>query len=153
MIVALSAVNAVHAVEVTATISVGTTSGGHYGIAYDSGRGEIFVTNLDFNSVSVISDSTNTVVATITVGSLPWGIAYDSGKGEIFVANYASDSVSVISDSSLPPVPEFTPAAILILATATCIIAVAFRKKLLPTIYKGAIDCAKPKYKPKNNQQ
>jgi hypothetical protein len=38
----------------------------------------------------------------------------------------------VISDLSSLPVPEFTPAAILILATATCIIAAAFRKKLLP---------------------
>jgi hypothetical protein len=95
MIVALPAANAVHAIEVTATISVGTTSGGHYGIAYDSGKGEIFVTHSE------------------------------------------SNTVSVISDSSLPPVPEFTPAAFLILATATCIIAVAFRKKLLPIIYKG----------------
>jgi hypothetical protein len=50
-------------------------------------------------------------------------------------------------------VPEFTPAAILILATATCIIVAAFRKKLLPFINKGATDCAKLEYKQKNNQR
>ena len=98
MIVALSAANAVDAVEVIATITLGNP-GGYYGIAYDS-KGEIFVANGDFDLVSVISDSTNTVVATIPVGSVPYGVAYDSGKGEIFVANHGADSVSVISDST-----------------------------------------------------
>ena len=78
----------------------------------------------------MISDSNNTVIANVTVENQPQGIGYDSGKGEIFVTYSESHRVSVISDSSLPAVPEFTPAAILILATATCIIAVAFRKKL-----------------------
>jgi DNA-binding beta-propeller fold protein YncE len=53
--------------------------------------------------VSVISDVTNAVVATITVGSGPLGVAYDGGKGEIFVANSGSNTVSVISDGSTPP--------------------------------------------------
>ena len=101
-----------------------------FGVAYDPGKNAIFVANYNSNSISVISDSTNTVVATITVENQPQAIAYDSGKGEIFVTHSESNTVSVISDSSLPAVPEFTPAAILILATATCIIAVAFRKKL-----------------------
>ena len=51
-------------------------------------------------SVSVISDSTNAVVATVTVGINPESVAYDSGKGEIFVANDGSNTVSVISDST-----------------------------------------------------
>ena len=70
------------------------------GVAYDSGKGEVFVANSGSNSVSVISDSSNTVVATVTVGTSPWGLAYDSGKGEVFVTNWGSDNVSVISDSS-----------------------------------------------------
>ena len=37
------------------------------GIAYDPGTGEMYVANFDSNTVSVISDSTNTVVATIEV--------------------------------------------------------------------------------------
>src|SRR3989454_3383179 len=65
-------------------------------VAYDSGKGELFVTNS--NSVSVISDATNAVVASIPVGS--GGVAYDSGKGELFVTNPGSNCVSVISDAT-----------------------------------------------------
>jgi len=39
------------------------------------------------NSVSVISDTTNTVVATIPVGHSPYNIAYGSAKGELYVTN------------------------------------------------------------------
>lgn len=68
------------------------------GIAYDPGTGEMYVANFGSNTVSVISDSTNTVVATIEVGTQPKNIAYDSGKDEMFVTNWGSDTVSVISD-------------------------------------------------------
>jgi YVTN family beta-propeller protein len=52
------------------------------------------------STVSVIQDSSNTVVANITVGTgAQSGIAYDSNKGEIFVVN-GDGTVSVISDSS-----------------------------------------------------
>ena len=96
----------VQAVEVTATISISASGP----IAYDSGRGEIwvayyvpFVTELGMhvsksNSVAVISDVDNSVVKTVTVGDGPDGIVYDSGKNEIFVANSGSITVSVISD-------------------------------------------------------
>ena len=49
------------------------------------------------NSVSVISDATNAVVATVTVG-ISCRFAYDSGKGEVFVVNSGADTVSVIND-------------------------------------------------------
>jgi hypothetical protein len=99
LILVLSAANMVHAVEVTATIPVNTDGI----LAYDSGKGEIFTPDVNSNhsvssSVSVISDVTNTVVATVTVPYVGGGIAYDSGKGEIFVST--EDSVSVISDSN-----------------------------------------------------
>ena len=153
IVLAMTAVNAVHALGVTATVTVGNLPGavaydsakgeifvanegvvpgtspdfGHIGqrhtavatipvgeemlsragaIAYDSGKGEIFVTletatgTHPSSSVSVISDSTNAVVANINVGNNPVGIAYDSGKGEIFVANGIDSTVSVISDSN-----------------------------------------------------
>ena len=66
-------------------------------------KGEIFVANSGGgtgSTVSVISDSTNTVVATVTVGTGPYDLGYDSAKGEVFVANAYSRSVSVISDSN-----------------------------------------------------
>jgi YVTN family beta-propeller protein len=98
MILALSAATTAHVVGVIATIRVGSEP---YAVAYDSGKGEIFVTNIHDTSVSVISDSNNTVVATIPVGYFPSGVAYDSGKDEVFVANVAGSGearVSVISD-------------------------------------------------------
>jgi YVTN family beta-propeller protein len=85
--------------ELTDTITL-ERHGGYYGIAYDSGKGEIYLTNGDFHLVYVISDSNNTVVATIPVGDTPSGIAYDPGKGELFVTNFKADTVSVISDSN-----------------------------------------------------
>jgi YVTN family beta-propeller protein len=38
-------------------------------VAYDSGKGEVFVTNSYSGNVSVISDANNTVVASIPVGT------------------------------------------------------------------------------------
>ena len=59
-----------------------------------------FVTNYGDNTVSVISDATNAVVATIPVGNGPYGVAYDSGKGEVFVVDDLDNNVSVISDAT-----------------------------------------------------
>ena len=81
-------------------MTVGT---GPYDLGYDSAKGEVFVANAYSRSVSVISDSNNQVVTTVTVGSGPLGVAYDSGKGEIFVANSVSGTVSVISGQQLTP--------------------------------------------------
>ena len=63
---------------------------------------EICVTNAGSGTVSVISDSSNSVVVTIDLNTSHGGqyIIYDSGKGEMFVNNYASGIVSVISDST-----------------------------------------------------
>jgi YVTN family beta-propeller protein len=87
--------------SVVATVNVG---GGPFGLAYDSAKSEVFVTNFGGyftgggNTVSVISDVNNAVVATVNVGNVPRVIAYDSAKGEVFVVNYGSNTVSVISD-------------------------------------------------------
>ena len=67
---------------------------------YDSGKGEIFVSD-QVNGISIISDSTNAVVGTVT--DTPTninGMAYDSGKNEIFTTNNANNSVSIISDDT-----------------------------------------------------
>jgi YVTN family beta-propeller protein len=89
---------------VVASIPVGNTfSVSSVEMAYDSGKGEVFVANknnTNGNTVSVISDKTNAVVATDTVGQNPSGLAYDSGKGEVFVLNANSNDLSVISDTT-----------------------------------------------------
>src|SRR2546427_5094916 len=72
--------------------------------AYDSGKGEVFVANLGTppvaGLVSVISDATNAVVASVAVGAGPFGVAYDGGKGEGFVGKGASSDVRVISGAA-----------------------------------------------------
>jgi YVTN family beta-propeller protein len=96
-IFAFSAASSVHAVELIRTVRVGDYP---LGIAYDSGNGEIYVANSASDTVSVISDKNNTVVANIPVGVDPSGAAYDSAKGEIFVCNKQDNSVSIISDTN-----------------------------------------------------
>jgi len=76
------------------------------GLAYDSGRREMFVANNGNDTVSVISDRTDKVVANVTVGWYPTAAAYDPTLGEVFVTNEGNclfsfcSSVSVISDSN-----------------------------------------------------
>jgi YVTN family beta-propeller protein len=87
---------------VLATVAVQYSS---EGIAYDSGLGEVFVSNAQSENVSVISTATNSVVATV---SLPLGVpetmVYDSGQHEVFVINDQYDlyhtNVTVISDAT-----------------------------------------------------
>ena len=55
---------------------------------YDPANGDIYVTNIVTNNVTVIHGTT--VVATIPVGAGPNGAAYDSANGEVFVSNEGS---------------------------------------------------------------
>ena len=90
--------------------------------AYDSTKGEIFVTNELSNNISVISDGSSTYPAgtcgnsspstcanqvvsiPLSVGTGPMGIVYDSAVSEMFVVNELSNSVSVILDVTNPVV-------------------------------------------------
>ncbi len=70
---------------VLATVAVGD---GSYGITYDSGLGEVFVSNPQSGNVSVISTATNKVVATIALPlGYPEQLVYDSGQNEVFAIN------------------------------------------------------------------
>ena len=56
--------------DVISTILVGTNPYGiTYGAAY--GNGNVYVVLLSSNTVSVISDTTNSVIATVPVGASP----------------------------------------------------------------------------------
>jgi YVTN family beta-propeller protein len=61
----------------------------------------VYVTNSGSNSVSVINGATNSVIATIDVGSYPYGAVFDSSNGYVYVTNYFSGTVSIISTSAL----------------------------------------------------
>ena len=69
-------------------------------VAWDSANGYLYVPNSQFNNVSVISGSTNHVVAAIQMGGYPDAAAYDSGNGDIYVTNRNTNDVSVISAST-----------------------------------------------------
>ncbi|HLN89463.1 MAG TPA: hypothetical protein VK253_05295, partial [Candidatus Binatia bacterium] len=98
--------------SVVATIDSNTnfSRGGFYGIVYDSGKGEMFVSSVNggVSVILVISCSIKQVVASIPITNNPssLGLTYDSAKGEIYVS-YNSFSelnspcfISVISDST-----------------------------------------------------
>jgi YVTN family beta-propeller protein len=72
--------------------------------------GEVFVGNSDADKVYVISDSTNAVVANVTLpeGIVPRDFAYDSAMGEVFVAGGVGSAIPVISDSSNKVVANVT---------------------------------------------
>jgi len=87
--------------SVVGTIPVDTAAGlagnDPYQLAFDSGRGELFVGGA--GEVSVISASNGSVVATVSFGSPVWGLAYDPSRGEVFVST-AANRVVVINDTS-----------------------------------------------------
>src|SRR3989442_6835324 len=59
-----------------------------------------YVANQGSSTVSVIDTASNTVVATIPVGSSPNGVAITPNGAFVYVANEGSSSVSVIDTAS-----------------------------------------------------
>ena len=59
--------------------------------------GDVYVTNFNDGTVSVISGRTNTVTTTIPVGNGPVGVAVNPPTGAVYVTNIGDDTVSVIS--------------------------------------------------------
>ncbi|MGA8542535.1 MAG: hypothetical protein WB947_03200 [Thermoplasmata archaeon] len=83
--------------NVTATVPVG---GGAAGVAYDSANGDVYVTDLSSDLVTVLNGATNSAIGTIPVGTDPSGVAYDSGNGDLYVTNFGSNNVSVINGAT-----------------------------------------------------
>ena len=87
----------------------------------DPADGDIYVSNAGNGTVSVISSSTNMVVAVLRVGnpsSSPLPPVFDSSNGELYVAISSGDTVAVISGETLvstvrmggsPSTPFFDP--------------------------------------------
>ncbi len=59
-----------------------------------------YITNGGSNSVSVIDTATNTVAATVSVGSSPQGVAFSPDGTLVYVANFGSGTVSVIDTAT-----------------------------------------------------
>jgi YVTN family beta-propeller protein len=60
----------------------------------------LYVANLRGNTVSAVDPSTNTVVATIPVGSFPEGVAVSPDGNQAYVTNNGSSTVSVIDTNT-----------------------------------------------------
>lgn len=59
-----------------------------------------YITNFGSNNVSVIDTATNTVIATIPVGSVPLGVVVTPDGSKVYVANSDDNSVSVIATAT-----------------------------------------------------
>src|SRR2546426_98557 len=66
------------------------------GMAFNPGNGRIYLANFGMGKVSVISDTTNNIVATITVGSNPFGALYDPLNQKVYISDYSSAVLSKI---------------------------------------------------------
>jgi YVTN family beta-propeller protein len=83
--------------EVTATI---TGFNVPYAVAVTPNGAYAYVTNINSNTVSVISTATNKVTSTVTVGSAPYGLAAAPNGVYIYVVNTSGGSVSVINTAT-----------------------------------------------------
>ena len=59
------------------------------------------MTNNSAGTVSVINTATNTILATINVGSFPNGVALNAAGTRAYVTSGGGDSVSVINTATL----------------------------------------------------
>jgi YVTN family beta-propeller protein len=62
--------------------------------------GKAYITNFDSNTVSVIDTSSDTVIATIPVGTGPFGVAVNELKKRVYVSNNYGNTISVIDTDS-----------------------------------------------------
>ena len=70
---------------------------GPHGVAVSPDGTTAYTANQGGSSVSVINTATNTVTATIAVGSFPREVAVSPDGTTAYITNYGSNSVSVIN--------------------------------------------------------
>ena len=88
----------------------GNTAGneGLQDIILDEARGKVYVTNSGDGTVSVLDGASNTLVATVTVGTTPLGVAVNPLTNRIYVANNGSNTLSVLDGASNTVVASVT---------------------------------------------
>ena len=65
-------------------------------LAVDSSTGRVYAANYASNSVTVIDGASNSVVATVSVGTRPQAVAVDSATHRVYVANTHDNTVTAI---------------------------------------------------------
>lgn len=81
-------------------IATFTGLNGPRAISVNPDTGKVYVTNLGSGTVTVINGTTNTLAATVSVGSGPWGLDVNRATNKIYVANSGSNDISVIDGAS-----------------------------------------------------
>jgi YVTN family beta-propeller protein len=86
----------------TATHFTDLSVPGTRGVAVNPTTHMAYVTNANdiAGAVSVIDESTNTITATVPVGSQPYGVAVDASTDVIYVTNADDDTISVIDGTT-----------------------------------------------------
>jgi len=86
----------------TLSTTIPTSGGGPWSLASDPVNGEVYApkNSSSLDQVAVINESTNKVIANVTVGADPRPLAVDPANDEVYVANMGSDNVSVISGAT-----------------------------------------------------
>lgn len=75
----------------------GPNGGG--GAAVDTATGNVFFTNSQDNSVSVVSGLSSTVIATVPLGQHPFGAAVNPLTQQVFIGNGVSNDIYVLLDA------------------------------------------------------
>jgi YVTN family beta-propeller protein len=70
--------------------------------AVDTSTGTLYVANEGSDSVSVVDEASDSVVATVPTGTSPDAIDFDSATSEVFVANFGSNSLTTFSTATCP---------------------------------------------------
>jgi gliding motility-associated-like protein len=70
------------------------------GIAVSPDGTQVYVANINSNTISVISTATNTVLSTISVGPSPLGVCFSPDGKRAYVTHITTSSVSVINTST-----------------------------------------------------
>ncbi len=105
----VSLTNSTNAGTVIGKINTTSLSVDVYGITYDGSNRYLYASGIVHNSTSstrypgvvlVISPLTDSIISSISVGSLPESSAYDPYNGYVYVANSLSDNVSVINTAT-----------------------------------------------------
>jgi YVTN family beta-propeller protein len=95
-------------------------------VVYAGGEGRVLVANGNSMNVSVISDSSDSVMSTVSVGSVPMSLAYDTSNGHVYLSNNGQGTVSVISLSgSAQPAALPSTLALIIIVVGVVVAAVA----------------------------
>lgn len=92
--------------KVVATIPLSTTTNGlsspgmdPLAMLYDPSNQDVYVADEGANSLSVISDSFNSIISTIPIGAPPIALSFGP-PGQLLVVNSENDNASVVSDLS-----------------------------------------------------